>query len=253
MSWSTHHTNSERLATAAEVALRGGERARAVELYTEAARAEQAALNDLDKSKLRTVGITAVSAIALFYKAGQYDAASQLAYQTLSSVNLPGFAVQQLQELLTLVWSRQETNSPTTRFIEGDVLVSVKGGEIVRGGAPLNLIVRKVEEVQAFFYRTVELLLGQPLRRRGEPSREIQEYFRPWLFQAPAGSYQFAVRVQEPAQADLFPEGRPKIAQVATKFLEILQATTADPGSRQRVSRNVSNLSAKHGADGQIV
>ena len=56
------------------------------------------------------------------------------------------------------------------------------------GGAPLDLILRKVEEVRAIFYRTVELLMEIPLRVRGGPGYEIQQLFRPWLFQAPAAA-----------------------------------------------------------------
>jgi hypothetical protein len=73
------------------------------------------------------------------------------------------------------------------------------------------------------------MLLDQPLRRRGDPSADVQAYCRPWLFQAPPGSYQFAVRVQEPPQRELFAAQRPRIEQVATTFLEIVRASATDP------------------------
>jgi hypothetical protein len=53
--------------------------------------------------------------------------------------------------------------------------------------------------------------------------------FKPWLFQAPAGSYQFAVRVQEPPQLDLWESERPKIDQITGTFLQILHASATDP------------------------
>ena len=53
--------------------------------------------------------------------------------------------------------------------------------------------------------------------------------FRPWLFQAPAGSYQFAVRVQEPAQMGLWESERPKIDQITDKFFQVLRASATDP------------------------
>ncbi|MCC7054226.1 MAG: hypothetical protein IT355_13250 [Gemmatimonadaceae bacterium] len=235
MTWASHHSESERLASEAEVVARARGAAAAEDLYRRAAEAEERALNDLDVHKQRTLGITAVSATALFYKAHEYARAQHLAHTWLATRYLPAFACDQLQDILINLWSREEQERVGLHFLEGDVLVSVKGGMIVRGGAPLDLIVSKVKEVQAFFFRTIEMLLDQPLRRRGDPSQEVQGYCRPWLFQAPPGSYQFAVRVQEPPQGDLFAAQRPKIEQVATTFLEIVRASAIDPESLSTV------------------
>ncbi|MDZ4343526.1 MAG: hypothetical protein U1E51_13965, partial [Candidatus Binatia bacterium] len=112
-------------------------------------------------------------------------------------------------------------------FLPGQVFVSVKGGEIITGGAPLDLIVEKVQTIQAMFYRTLEFMRDMPLRTRGGPIREIQDSCRPWLFQAPPGSYQFAVAIQESKQPDFFKQDvRPHL--VAHQFLEILKATASD-------------------------
>lgn len=40
---------------------------------------------------------------------------------------------------------------------------SVKGGEVITGGAPLDLIVEKVQTIQSMFYRTVECIKDLPL------------------------------------------------------------------------------------------
>ena len=56
----------------------------------------------------------------------------------------------------------------------------------------------------------------------------IQEHFRPWLLQAPPGSYRFAVRVQKPAQLSLFPDSTPEIEEVTSKFLEIIDAASQE-------------------------
>jgi hypothetical protein len=73
------------------------------------------------------------------------------------------------------------------------------------------------------------MLLDKPFRRRGTAANDIQSMFRPWLFQAPAGSYQFAVRIQEPAQRDLWESERPKIDQVTQTFFRVLHASATDP------------------------
>jgi hypothetical protein len=229
MSWPEHHRESGRLAAEAEAATRGGDARRALALYAQAADAEEAALNSLDRTKTRTLGISAVSTVSLRYKAAQFQLAEAAAYRWLASGELPDFAVGQLKNLLEAVWAEAARDQAGIRFAPGQVTVAVKGGEIVRGGAPLDLIVEKVQTVQSLFYRTAELLRGLPHRRRGSPSQEIQEMFRPWLFQTAPGSYQFAVAVQEARQADLFRAGEPTSAEVAHRFLAILRASAEDP------------------------
>lgn len=229
MSWDQYHSRSERLAAEGERVARSGDRTSAEDFYRQAAEAEAQALDHADPEKLRTRGITAVSAIALWYKAHQLPKAEQFAHRILGAGDLPEFAQSQIRELLTLIWTTQSAEATGVRFVPGDVLVSVKGGDVVYGGAPLDLIVKKVEGVQAALMRTVEMLLGREFRRRGGPPADIQSMFKPWLFQAPAGSYQFAVRVQEPAQMELWESDRPKIDQITGTFLQILHASANDP------------------------
>jgi hypothetical protein len=71
MSWADLHQESEQFAAEAHmVASQSAERAR--ELYAKAAQLEAAALGELAPTKLRTIGITAVSAVALLFKARQF-------------------------------------------------------------------------------------------------------------------------------------------------------------------------------------
>lgn len=229
MTWADYHTQSERFAADAELAVRQSAIERSLALYRLAAQAEAHALTELDVTKTRTLGITAVSAVALWYKAGDYPQAQRIAHQWLGTDLLPPFAVEQLQGLLQTMWSDLVREHAGVKFTGGEVLVSVKGGEIVTGGAPLDLIVRKVEEVRALVYRTAELLIKAPHRKHGPPTAEIQELCRPWLFQAAPGSYQFVVRVQQPAQMNLFPNEALQIEKVATTLLQIIKASADDP------------------------
>lgn len=229
MSWLEHHRASEEAAAQAEAALRGGDRSRARTLYAEAADAERQALSALDTSKTRTLGISAVSAASLYYKAARFRDAEAVALQWMASPDLPEFAKEQLRNLLQSIWSEQVRERAGVRFAPGQVMVSVKGGEVVEGGAPLDLIVEKVQVVQSLFYRTAEFLRNLPYRRHGPPTSEIRESFRPWLFQTAPGSYQFAVAVQEPRQADLFKTAKPAPQEVADHLLRILRAGIDDP------------------------
>jgi hypothetical protein len=130
---------------------------------------------------------------------------------------------------LQSIWSEQVRERANVDFASGQVIVSVKGGEIIEGGAPLDLIVAKVQTVQALFYRTAEFLLGRPHRKRGGPTKDVLETCRPWLFQTSPGSYQFAVAVQEPRQQLLFASGEPRPQEVVDQFLRILRASAEAP------------------------
>jgi hypothetical protein len=231
LSWDQHHSTSEKLAVDAQLASRSGDTSRAQELFRRAAKEETAAFDALEGDKQRTRGITAVSAAALWYKARDYASAEQLLYRSLAAGHLPSFAQVQLRNLLQAVWTAGAAEKAGVKFVPGDVLVSVKGGTVVHGGAPLDLIVQKVEGIQSVLYRTVEFLLLRPFRKRGGPPQDLQSMFRPWLFQAPAGSYQFAVRMQEPEQGQLFEADRPKVGHVTATFFSILKAATSNSES----------------------
>lgn len=227
MTWAELHAESERLAIEAQLASRTRNPEHALALYKRAAESERKALNQLDVSKVRTRGITAVSAVALWFKASEYALAEQLAYSMLADPHIPEFAREELRNLVQAIWTESSKLKAGVTFVPGQVMVSVKGGEVVTGGAPLDLIVDKVQTIQSMFYRTIEFLNGAAHRRAGPPSKELQDSCRPWLFQAAPGSYQFSVAIQKPAQQDFF---RQEVVpeQIAQHFLEIVGASSGE-------------------------
>ena len=227
MTWADFHKQSEELASRAMLARQAGKFDEAVALYAQAAASEEQALHEVDTAKVRTRGITAVSAVSLWFKAHEYRRAEQLAFSVMSSGDLPEFAYSDLRTLVQAIWTEGSKRQANVSFLPGQVVVSVRGGQVIAGGAPLDLIVEKVQTIQALFYRTIEFVRGMPHRMHGGPIREIQEACRPWLFQAAPGSYQFSVAIQEPAQRDFFKESI-KPDQVAWHFLEILKSTVDD-------------------------
>src|ERR1700734_3762742 len=102
MSWAELHQQSERAAVEAE-SLSHASPGRARELYAEAAKLEALALADLAPTN-RTMGITAVSTVALWFKAREFGEAQRLAHRVMANYDLPPFAAQQLQELLQTIW-----------------------------------------------------------------------------------------------------------------------------------------------------
>jgi hypothetical protein len=228
VSWQDHHTKSERMAGDAEAAKLRCRIDEALELYRRAAEEESAALEEIPSSKVRTLGITAVSAAALWYKAREHERAEQIAHKWLARP-LPTFAVLQLRELLQIIWSERAAEGAGVKLAGEGVLISLKGGQLLPGGAPLDLVASKVDEVRALLFRTAEFLAGLPHRVRGVPSPEIQKSCRPWLFQAAPGSYQFAVTLQEPAQGSLFQTKALNSASITATLLRVIRASIEDP------------------------
>lgn len=107
MSWLEHHRKSELLASDAETASHQGDNNRARELYKKAAEAEENALRVVGHDQRRTYGITAVSAVSLYLKAAEPQAARDLALRCLDSERLPDFAYPQMKELLDGIKSRR--------------------------------------------------------------------------------------------------------------------------------------------------
>jgi hypothetical protein len=229
VTWAEFHGRSEKAASAADLAMRAGEWREAYDLYAQAAEAEELALGNLPSDKRRTLGITAVSAASLWLMARNTANAQRIAYTWLGGTVLPSFAVAQMRDLLQTIWGEEMRAASNVKFLPGDVTVSIAGGEILYGGAPLDLILRKVEEIRAVVVRTVEMKLGLPLRKNRPPAESTTGYFQPWLIQQPAGSYQFAVRVRQPDQQDFFDRALPLVSSVAMTALEILRASIEDP------------------------
>jgi hypothetical protein len=232
MSWVDHHSKSEKLASEAQSARKQGDMDKALDYYNLAAKEEELALSSLDITKKRTLGITVISAASLYFKGEEFQKAEKIAHQYLASENLPSFAIEQLQSILRAVWNEKTFKEAGIKFVKGEVLVSVEGGIIVPGGAPLDLIHRKIDEIKNVFFRVIEMDLGLPLRKKGPPSNEIQTNYRPWLLQRAPGSYQFAIRVEKPKQLSLFSSGTPSIEEVTQKFFEVIGATAQDPNEQ---------------------
>jgi hypothetical protein len=164
--------------------------------------------------------------------------AENFAYKFMANLNLPKFAADQIRSLLQAIWNEVEMAKAGLTFLPGQVFVAVRGGEVIRGGAPLDLVVEKVQTVQNFFYRTAELLRGLPHRKKGSPDKTVQEMCRPWLLQAVPSSYQFAVAVQDPLQTELFDKNNPKALQIAEHVMAILKTSMEAPDSLDKIVAN---------------
>jgi hypothetical protein len=147
----------------------------------------------------------------------------------LANDSLPAFAVEQLQGLLQSVWSEKVRQNAGLKFSEGELLVSASGGRSVTGGAPLDLVLSKVENIKSLFFRTVEYLQHLPHRKHGAAPMEVQNVCRPWLFQTVPGSYQFAVAIEDLAQRTLFGPEIPTVEEIKRTFISLVRDSAENP------------------------
>ena len=234
MSWKEHHRQSAVLASEAEQALRGNDTAAARELYARAADAEERALADLDIAKQRTLGISVVSAVALHYKAHDFTQSQAVAYAWLAKAVLPDFAVNQLRTLLETIWAEERQDLRGVEFAPQRVLVSAQGGDVIRGGARLDVMVPTMERVLKFLRRTAELVSGAEFRPRGRQTRFMRDHFRPWVLQTPPGSFQFAVALEQRPRAIDAPRESSFQSNVVEQAMAILSATADTSGAALR-------------------
>ena len=245
MSWAIHHSQSEELASQAEAALKKGNRDRAIEIYRLSAKEEERALDALDPNKIRTLGITVVSAASLWFKANELKQVERVACRWIAADLLPDFAVVQLQEALQTTWHKRDFQQSGIEFMRGQVTVSLSGGEVSRGAAQLELVHKQANKIRNFFYCIIEMTLNRPFRKRGLPSADIRKHFRPWLLQAAPGSYQFAVRFQRLGQLSSFPEVSPGIEEITQKFMQIVH--TAIQESREELEQIIPDAAYRSG------
>lgn len=228
MTWLEHHRQSEAFASGADVARLKGDTERARRLYGKAAEAEVRALDVLDPSKQRTLGITAVSAVALYYKAMEFRLAENTAYRLLNLDGLPNFARTQLRDLLQAVWTSQLDSSESATGFSDQVNIAMSGDDIVMGNAPIIAVAHCVTMVYSILYRVTELLQGLEHRTTGTPSPATRAACRPWISHIPTTDYQFAVSIDDSiGQRELFGESGPR--KIVDSFISILQASVDSP------------------------
>ena len=203
MTWRAHHRESERIASEADEMKRQGNEARARTLYARAAAEERNAIADLEPTKHRTFGITAVAIASLYFQGGLYDDAERAACDFIASERISDYGRHELRMLLTSIYALQEYEPVYAEESPGQINISLRGGAVERGGAPAQLISRTIKTFESFLYRTVEHLEDLPFRKGPRPQREIQAKYHPWIKQLAPASFRFAVGLHAPQQQSL--------------------------------------------------
>ena len=229
MSWLDLHRESERHASAAQLLSLKGETETARKRYLLAARAEEIALDAVEHSKRRTYSITAVSAVALAYKGGDFAQAKRLAHSSMATQILLPFAEDELQELLQTIWDEEARTQQEVNLANDHIHAALRGEQIFRGVAPFAVVERTFKRVEALLYRVAEREMHLDHRIRGNPPKEVTERYQPWIVQSVPGSYQFAITLGRPTQSQLWPEEGPTPSEIVARSHEIITAAATSP------------------------
>lgn len=197
------HEQAQEIAAAAGRLLVTGEVAEARRQYGLAADLELRAVDQVPREKRRTWGILAVSAAALLYKAHRHDEAENAIYSFLVQRDVPPSARQQLRDILEVIWDERAL-PPGYEYSGDEFLVTLRGGEVGSGTAPLDLVIEKNTEFRGLTTRAVEWQSRRPFRMSGPADALVAERVQARATQAVAGSYRFTVRLVAPAQEPLF-------------------------------------------------
>lgn len=230
------HEDAERQMALGDRALAEGRPSDAERHYSRAAEAEREAFRLIPKGRPRTRGVTAISTVSLFRQAGARFDAVIAAHEFLALRDLPDWARADLEELVEDL--QAETRAAREERTLGHSWFEwrLTGGKVGTGVAPIDVIARKIGQIESAAVRVYEMLAGLTLRRQGQPTPAVRDRLQLLMSQPAAGSFRFRLRFSVPAgQTEMFAEEtlRPVAPEaVSDRFFEVLEAVVEDDASR---------------------
>lgn len=247
MSWLKHHEKSGRLASRAQIAAHEDRRDEALKLYAAAAAAEDCAVEALDKSKTRTLGISVVSAASLYYKAKQFERAKEVADDWKDSDQISTFARGQLKLLLHDIQHAQVAAAAQVAASHAEV-------QAPPSLPPRMALIRTTAQLREDVLKVI--LPRFPQHYAKECIRSIHHFVRfvaPWSLLIAVGNVYFsAVYVSNEARVAERQEVRVEHEQTLRGSLfamasEILQKASEADGDREVGQVNVLEAMARSG------
>jgi hypothetical protein len=201
---SAFHRQAQDLSAQAALLLKERRRGEAQELFSKAAELEWKALGQIDSRKTRTWGILAVSVASLYYKAKDFRTVERNVCTFLSRTDLAQPWRNELREILEAAWDEESLARDQREYSGAELRVALRGGQIGSGTAPMFVALDALEGATSFVYRVAEYSGGFPFRERGLPSPDVRHAFEARATQPSIGSFQFVIKLTQPAQKELF-------------------------------------------------
>lgn len=218
---------SEDAAYRAEQAHAAGDPAAASQLFAEAAALEEEVAREVPASSSRLKSVLAISAVALWYKAGDLDRAKSAAYRFLA---FDGLTEQGRDELERLV-DRCSREREVLRLAKdtGMIPVEVKlaGGRVGVGYAPASAARKRRDEVAKLLMRSAEIEAHIDYRDRGESDLDRNDQIQIFEVPAIAASYGLRFYIATGTQQQIAPLVTPE--SVVKRFLAVATAAAEGP------------------------
>lgn len=258
------HTEAQDLAVQASLLLRGNEAEKAKRLYAKAAELEARAFSQVAKNLVRTRGILAVSIVSLLYKAASYDEAELKIFSLMVDDSIPVDAKSELRLLLESVADERSVLSLGKEYVGEELTLSLRRGSIGYGTAPLSTVLFCANAFQSLVTRIAEFIEKKPLRRSGQPAKEILGMVESRVGQPTAGSYKIQIGLVQPSkQLNLYTTTTNTPALVAKTTMEVMRMIAAsdvdqlsravpDDGYRATVAKLARNMFPPGRAVGEI-
>lgn len=217
------HRESEALALAAEAAERRHAWDEARELFSEAARREEAAAFKVPESLPKLRSLFAISAVSLWLKSESWDEASRAGCSFLAlPAALTPDGIREIQGLVERAWRSRELSTSLGADPDGVSGIEARliGGAIRTGIAPTSLVTARREILVSALYRAAEWRANKNFRRAGASS--FAKSFE--IFEAPARSASFGVQlfITGVGQQDFLETSTPR--QMVDSLLELAEA-----------------------------
>lgn len=222
---------SEELAFRAEQAWQRGERDEARNLFAAAATLEEEVAREIPESMPRVRSILAVSAVALWYKAGAFAEAKRAAYRFLADGGLNASATREVEQLVDRCSREAELARVSNDSKMIPIEVKLDGGRIGVGVAPEGVARRRREVITSLLMRTAELEADRAFRHHGESELSIHDQIE--IFEVPpvAASYGLRFYVATGTQQVLPMTSSSSITpeRVVDRFLQLAHAAASGP------------------------
>jgi len=222
------HSRAESFAAEAESFLSLGRTDEAVSLYAKAARYEVEALREINPEKRRTFSALSLSAVALLYKARQYQDVENIGYSCLAQHAIESYARTEIREIIDAALDEARLSHEGLRYNTRAIDVVLLGGSVGFGTAGLGPVLDQMTTHFAITRRVAEWKLGLPLRMAGAPPSRVDEMINARVTQPMFGSYRFSIKLAEP-EPSLLPESdsvsRSQADEIARETFNIIRSS----------------------------